>query len=152
MTSCAPAFERSSRATVELDQIIGAVVGQVATLDIPPDLFDRIEVWGVWGQVFDMQPIALGGKVRAELLAAMGTKVVPNQSHGLAAEMPVQNLDVLRGELSPLQAQIDLALPPNRGLPDAIIRINLAGLREAGYDLPPLRRVGRSYGMPGGET
>ncbi len=56
------------------------------------------------------------------------------------------------GELSPLQAQIDLALPPNRGLPDAIIRINLAGLREAGYDLPPLRQVGRSYGMPGGDT
>ncbi len=54
------------------------------------------------------------------------------------------------GGLSPLQAQIDLALKPNRGLPDAIIRIDLAGLRAAGYDIPPITQVGRSFNMPGG--
>ncbi len=54
------------------------------------------------------------------------------------------------GSLSPLQAQIDLALRPNRGLPDALVRVDLAGLRKAGYEIPDATRVGRSFGMPGG--
>ena len=54
------------------------------------------------------------------------------------------------GNLSPLQAHIDLALPPNRGLPDALLRVDLEGLRRDGYDIPAITRVGRSYGMPGG--
>jgi hypothetical protein len=51
---------------------------------------------------------------------------------------------------SPLQAQIDLALPPNRGLPSVVVRVDLAGLRKAGYDIPEVGQVGRSFGMPGG--
>jgi hypothetical protein len=51
-----------------------------------------------------------------------------------------------------------LALPPNRALPDAAIRIDLAGLRKAGYEIPTPTRVsstvtgagGRTYSMPGG--
>jgi hypothetical protein len=62
------------------------------------------------------------------------------------------------GTLSPLQAQLDLALPPNRGLPDIKIRIDIAGLRNAGCDIPEVTRVsstvtgagGRVYTMPGG--
>jgi hypothetical protein len=64
----------------------------------------------------------------------------------------------LDGDLSPLQAQLDLALPPNLGSPDAVIQIDLAGLREAGYEIPATTRVsnvvtagdGRVYSMPGG--
>jgi hypothetical protein len=52
--------------------------------------------------------------------------------------------------MSPLQAQIDLALPPNRGLPDALLRIDLEGLRKAGFQIPEVTQVGRSFGMPGG--
>ncbi len=48
------------------------------------------------------------------------------------------------GALSPLQAHIDLALPVNRGLPDALIRIDLAGLRQAGYQIPEATQVGRT--------
>lgn len=36
------------------------------------------------------------------------------------------------GNLSPIQAQIDLALSPNRGYPNALIGINTATLRELG--------------------
>ena len=61
------------------------------------------------------------------------------------------------GSLSPLQASLELALPPNRALPDAALRIDLAGLRKAGYDIPLPTRVsstvshgGRTYSMPGG--
>lgn len=55
-----------------------------------------------------------------------------------------------KGDLSPLQAQIDLALPPNRGLRDAVVRVDLAGLRKAGYEVPDFRQVGRKFNMPGG--
>lgn len=62
------------------------------------------------------------------------------------------------GSLSQLQASLDLALPPNRALPDATIRIDLAGLRGAGYEIPTPTRVsgtvtgagGRVYTMLGG--
>ena len=54
------------------------------------------------------------------------------------------------GTLSPLQAQIELALPTNRGLPDALVRIDLAGLRAAGYEIPGLTRVSGRFGLPGG--
>jgi hypothetical protein len=54
------------------------------------------------------------------------------------------------GTLSPLQAQIELALPANRGLPDALVRIDLAGLRAAGYEIPSVTRVSSRYGLPGG--
>lgn len=61
------------------------------------------------------------------------------------------------GNLSPLQATLDLALPPNRALPNATLRIDLAGLRKAGYEIPTPSRVsstvtgsgGRVYNMPG---
>jgi RHS repeat-associated protein len=53
------------------------------------------------------------------------------------------------GTLSPMQAQIDLALSPT-GLRDALVRVDLAGLRNAGYEIPPITQVGRSHGMPGG--
>ncbi len=55
-----------------------------------------------------------------------------------------------RGTLTPLQAQLDLALPPNRGLPNTVIRIDLSGLRQAGYKIPEVTQVARSYSMPGG--
>jgi hypothetical protein len=62
------------------------------------------------------------------------------------------------GNLSPLQAQIELALPPNRGLTNAVIQIDLAGMRAAGFEIPAVARVtstvtgtgGRVYSMPGG--
>ena len=54
------------------------------------------------------------------------------------------------GTLSPLQAQIDLALSPNQGLRDALLSVDLAGLRQAGYQIPGITQVGRSFGMPGG--
>lgn len=54
------------------------------------------------------------------------------------------------GSLTPLQAQIDLALAPNRGLRGALVRVDLVGLRQAGYEIPAVARVGRKWGMPGG--
>ena len=65
-----------------------------------------------------------------------------------------------QGGLSPLQASLELALPPNRALPNATVRIDVAGLRDAGFEIPGVSRVsgtvtdahGRVYNMPGGGT
>jgi len=60
--------------------------------------------------------------------------------------------------LTPIQAQIELALPPNRGLPEVVIEIDVDALRGAGYEIPSVTRVtnvvptnhGRVYTQPGG--
>jgi len=39
-----------------------------------------------------------------------------------------------KGKLSPLQAQIELALPANRQLPNALLKIDVNGLRKAGIN------------------
>ncbi len=54
------------------------------------------------------------------------------------------------GDLSPLQAQIDLALPPNRGLPQHLLEIDVQTLREMGIKIPQGQRIARMYNMPGG--
>ncbi len=56
------------------------------------------------------------------------------------------------GSLSPLQAQLELALPTGRGLPDAVIRVDLAAMRKDGIKLDDFTRVSSRYGMPGGGT
>jgi len=54
------------------------------------------------------------------------------------------------GDLSPLQAQIDLALPPNRGLPVHLIDIDVETLLRLGIKIPEPQLVGRMFNMPGG--
>ena len=56
------------------------------------------------------------------------------------------------GNLSPLQAQVDLALPPNRGLPQHLVEIDVPTLESMGIQVPAAGTVGRSYNMPGGGT
>lgn len=55
-----------------------------------------------------------------------------------------------QGDLRPLQAQIDLALPPNRGLPNALFEVDVGKLVRLGIDVPASSQVGRSFNMPGG--
>jgi hypothetical protein len=54
------------------------------------------------------------------------------------------------GNLSPLQAQIDLALPPNRGLPGHLLEIDVGKLQTMGVQIPKAAQVGRMFNMPGG--
>lgn len=54
------------------------------------------------------------------------------------------------GNLSPLQAHIELALNPAGGARNAVLQVDLGGLRAAGYEIPPVTRVTSAYGMPGG--
>lgn len=53
------------------------------------------------------------------------------------------------GGLSPCGAQIELALPGNR-MRNAVAKIDLEGLRKAGYKIPEPKRVIGRFGRPGG--
>ena len=52
--------------------------------------------------------------------------------------------------LSPLQAHIELALNPAGGARNALLQVDLAGLRAAGYEIPGITRVTGAFGMAGG--
>lgn len=52
--------------------------------------------------------------------------------------------------LSPLQAHIELALNPASGARNALLQIDVAGLRSAGYTIPRVTRVTGAFGMAGG--
>jgi RHS repeat-associated protein len=54
------------------------------------------------------------------------------------------------GMLSPLQAQIDLALKPNRGLPEHLFEIDIQDLSALGYNIPKPQLIARMFNMPGG--
>ncbi len=56
----------------------------------------------------------------------------------------------LDGSLSQLQANIDLALAPNRSPREMAIRIDLEAMRASGHALPQIFQVARKYNMPGG--
>lgn len=81
--------------------------------------------------------------------AASADKIMAKHSRGLKSSSGTIFATPNKG-LSPLQAQLDLALPPNRGLSDAILEIDLDGLRRAGIDIGDPGKVGRSFNMPGG--
>jgi RHS repeat-associated protein len=72
--------------------------------------------------------------------------LLPGQTSGKVYTTP-------NGTLSPVQAQIELALPPNRGLPNATLEIDMKGLRQAGItpSLGPVR-VQPTRNAPGGGT
>jgi len=57
-----------------------------------------------------------------------------------------------RGNLSPLQAQIELALPANRSLPDSLLRIDVGALENAGISpfVGPRRVQGNLPGLGAG--
>jgi RHS repeat-associated protein len=97
---------------------------------------------------------ALGGRAAP---AALVEEAFHYTSSGAAASIRETGLRpgsyaTTAGGLSPLQAQIDLALPPNRGLPAAQLRIDVGAMRRAGYDVPLPSQVTRSFNMPGGGT
>lgn len=56
------------------------------------------------------------------------------------------------GNLSPMQAQIDLALPPNRGLPQHLIEIDVQTLKNMEINIPQGQQATKMFNMPGGGT
>ena len=53
------------------------------------------------------------------------------------------------GELTPLQAKLELALPQDNEA-TSVVRIDIAGMQDAGYDIPEVTRVTGQFSRPGG--
>jgi hypothetical protein len=70
--------------------------------------------------------------------------------HGLRPNREGLVFTTPSGNLSPLQAMVDLALPPNRGLPKHLYEIDVPTLRNLGYDIPAPNLITRAFDQPGG--
>ena len=69
---------------------VQAQVGQLAALQVAPDLFDRIEVGGVARQPFDHQPLPLLLDEGLHDPAAVGRKSVPDESDPVAVQVAME--------------------------------------------------------------
>jgi len=92
------------------------------------------------------QPVALLPEY-AESLAARGAETLPPKLYHYTRAENVENIlqkglgydrpltwTTPAGNLSPVQAQIELALPPNRGYPNALFEIDTATLQQLGIN------------------
>jgi hypothetical protein len=105
-------------------------------------------------------PIMYNGGNAANASAEIGntsdlyhyTSADPNSimNAGLRADGNGSVFTTPNGTMSPLQAQIDLALKPNRGLPEHLFKIDTGYLMQNGYQIPDPQLIGRGNGMPGG--
>ena len=69
---------------------VGAQVGQLAALEIAPDLFDRVEVIGVGRKPLDDQPMSLVRYEALHCFAAVRGEPVPDERDIVTAQMTVQ--------------------------------------------------------------
>ena len=58
---------------------VGAEVGELFGLQVPPNLLDGVEVMAVGGELFDHQPAALGSEPLFHPAAAVRGQPVPDQ-------------------------------------------------------------------------
>lgn len=62
---------------------------------------------------------------------------------------PVGNpLLIEEGEVR--QFELQYAMPPNRGLPNALFEVDVGMLRQLGINVPAPSQVGRNFNLPGG--
>src|SRR6476661_4246442 len=84
----------SARALTQIAQVAGAKVGHRVVFEIGPDVLDRIELWGVSGQVLQCQCSALLLDVVFHQTRAVGLQTVPDNQH-LATNGRLQSLQEL---------------------------------------------------------
>lgn len=81
----APAERAAKRA-----EVLGADVREFGPFDVPPDLFDGIQVGRVRGEPFDRQPRSLARQIGGHRSALMRAEPVPDEHHAPAPEVALQ--------------------------------------------------------------
>src|SRR6266508_2547016 len=75
----------------QLLQRTAGTVGQLHPFQVGPQALHRVQVGGVGGQVFDLEPLVLGGRPSAHRDTGVGGQVVPDHDHRpAAAQQPLQ--------------------------------------------------------------
>jgi len=88
----ADAAHAASQRRGGVGEVLGAAVGELTALDVPPQQFCGIQVRGVPGQPFDAQPVPL----RAQIVPHQGTLVcgqlVPDHDDAASVDVAGQDL------------------------------------------------------------
>jgi hypothetical protein len=71
----------------------GAEIGQFARLEIAPEQFNGVEVWGVGRKAFDLQPRPLRAEVGPHAPTFVGAQAIPDEHDPLPAEVPLQGAE-----------------------------------------------------------
>lgn len=84
------AREARAEGAVKGTELRRAHVGEFATFDVPPDLFDRVQFRRVGGQSFDGEPRPLASKVGGHGAALMCAQAVPEENHSPSPEVALE--------------------------------------------------------------
>src|SRR5579871_3081117 len=91
--------QSATRLIAQFAEVAGTEVGQFVMLPVTPDVFDRVELRSVGGQLFDREPAVLRGDELFDRAPAMRWKPVPHHqklARQVAQQMP-QEVGDLRG-------------------------------------------------------
>jgi hypothetical protein len=73
----ADATKAGTKFMLDLVEIVGAEVGELAALGVAPHEFGRVQIRGVAGQALDGEPRALSAQVRLHGATLMGRQAIP---------------------------------------------------------------------------
>ncbi len=120
-------------------EIVGAAVGQLAALDIPPQRFGGIQLGGVSQQPFDPQPASLRVEPVADQDALVRRQLVPDQDN-------VSTVDVAGQRRQDCEHAVAVAVP-GRGAEPQLMASTIPAKPERGADqqLFPVEMVDQDW-------
>lgn len=84
------AAKAGTKLPLDLPELVGAEVGELAPLDVAPHELGRVEVRRVAGQALDREPGALSAQVRLHGATLMRRQAIPDQRAAATAKLPLQ--------------------------------------------------------------
>ena len=84
------AAQAGTKLVLDLAEIVGAEVGELAALDVAPHELGRVEVRRVAGQALDPEPGALRAQVRLHGCTLMRRQAIPDQRDSPTTKLPLE--------------------------------------------------------------
>ena len=84
------AAKAGTKLVLDLPEIVGAAVGELAALDVAPHELGRVEVRRVAGQALDREPGALSAQVRVHRSTLMRGQAIPDQRDSPTAKLALE--------------------------------------------------------------
>ena len=82
--------EAAAQGLTQSQKVRGTEIGQIASLDVAPDLLDRVELGRVGGQALDLEPTALPSQIRRHAVTFVGGQPVPEEDDTLGAKVALE--------------------------------------------------------------
>ena len=103
---------RLAGSSIQLDEILGAKIGQIIAFDVAPEVFDWIEFRRVGGQLLNLDPLTTGFDMGFDLLGPMRPEAIPYDEYrslDVAAQMIHKTTDLVRFDRTLMQLKIHAA-------------------------------------------